>query len=180
MEEAMARADNMREGTRERREGMKVIEIEEQCQSCGGTGLYVGFAEHNGAAIVCHNCNGTGCHQYKHKYEEFKGRIARSGVNRVFQVNPGIGIGTGNGHALAEFGGMPVQEWEAGLPFPSGSEMREFTCPCWWYQGANYKLKPQWKECYGSLGQSFSHCPHFRNKEKCWQRWDDEQKGGKA
>jgi hypothetical protein len=150
----------------------KVIEFDEKCQSCGGTGLYCGMAERNGAAIVCHTCKGTGRHKFRHEYEEFNGRVDRPGVVRVYQTNPGIMIGTGNGHRLEDFGGMPVKEWEAGLPFLPGMENRAFTCPCWWYQSADYKLKPDWRECNESLGRSFSGCPHFANKAECWKRWD--------
>lgn len=32
-----------------------------ECMSCGGTGLYRGFAEPKGTAVVCLYCKGTGC-----------------------------------------------------------------------------------------------------------------------
>ena len=150
------------------------IEFNEVCQSCNGTGLYVGMAERDGAAVVCHDCRGTGCHKFHHKYEEFVIRKERSGVERVFQTNPGICIGRGNGHRLADFGGMPLKEWEQGLPFVAGTENRKFTCPCWWYQSADYDRKPEWKECEDMLGRTFSGCPHFGKKAECWARWDKE------
>ena len=151
----------------------KLIEFDEECPSCGGTGLYDGMAERGGAAVVCHTCKGTGCHRFKHEYKPFIRRKKRAGVERVYEVNPGIIIGIGNGHALTDFGGMPYFEWEAGLKFPAGSENRNFTCPAWWYQSANYKLKPDWDECNAALGCSFSRCPCFKNKRACWARWDD-------
>ena len=144
------------------------------CKSCGGTGLYVGMAERDGAAIMCHTCKGTGCHKFRYEYDEFTGRIDRPGVARVYETNPGICIGTGRGHRLEDFGGIPLKEWEAGLPFVSGTENRKFTCPCWWFQNADYKRKPKWPECDSSLGCSFSGCTHFRDKEKCWERFDNE------
>ena len=145
------------------------FEVDEVCESCHGTGLYVGMAERDGAAVVCHTCGGTGCHHFVHEYEPFKHRANPPRVKRVFQVNPGIVIGTGNGHALSDFGGMPLKKWKAGLPFPPGSEDRKHTCPVWWYQMADYEKKPEWKECgYGS----FSECFHFRTKAECWKRWD--------
>jgi hypothetical protein len=70
---------------------------------------------------------------------------------------------------------MPFKEWEAGLPFPPKSENRAYTCPAWWYQSENYKLKPEWETCPG-IGL-FSSCKHFCTKEKCWERWDKENKG---
>ena len=150
---------------------MKVIEFDEQCKSCKGTGLYVGLGERDGAAVVCHTCQGTGCHHFKYEYEDFKERKPRNGVIRVYDVNPGICIGTGNGHRLEDFGGIPLTEWRGGKAFQPGTENRGFTCPAWWYQSADYKKKPNWKECgFGS----FSACEHFKTKEKCWKRWDEE------
>ncbi|HUT57036.1 MAG TPA: hypothetical protein VNA25_04065 [Phycisphaerae bacterium] len=151
-----------------------VIEFDQQCKSCGGTGLYVGLAERSGAAVVCHVCKGSGCHHVKVEYDDFTGRNKRKGVTRVLQANPGICVGAGKGgeFTLGDFGGMPCADWARGKPFPPGSEMRQFTCPAWWYQTADYDLKPDWDECIGC--GSFSGCEHFQTKAKCWQRWDKE------
>jgi hypothetical protein len=67
---------------------------------------------------------------------------------------------------------MSYEAWLDGKPFPSKSEMRQFTCPCWWYQTADYKKKPAWDECL-YVGM-FSQCSHFANKQSCWERWDRE------
>jgi hypothetical protein len=152
----------------------KVIEFDEQCKDCNGTGLYKGMAERDGAAVVCCTCKGTGCHHFKHTYDEFTGRKSLPGIERVYETNPGICIGKFNGHTLEQFGGMPYEDWDAGKPFPAGSENREFTCPAWWCQRADYSHKPNWNGCNVSLGASFSHCPHFCTKEQCWERWDRE------
>lgn len=37
-----------------------IIKIECECNACKGTGLYVGMAERDGAAVVCYTCKGTG------------------------------------------------------------------------------------------------------------------------
>jgi hypothetical protein len=146
--------------------------VKAKCGSCGGTGLYVGLGERDGSAVVCHTCKGTGCQTLTLTWDDFTGRVDRPEVRRVVQANPGICVGTGNGHALADFGGMPADAWRRGEPFPAGSEMRRFTCPAWWYQSADYKKKPDWKECgYGA----FSACDHFKNKAACWERFDREQ-----
>jgi hypothetical protein len=150
----------------------KLIEFDEKCRACGGTGLYAGRGEAAGAAIVCYVCKGTGRHRFRHEYEEFTGRLKRPGVTRVYETNPGIRVGEGKGFRLEDFGGLPLEDWEAGLPFGPGTENRRFTCPCWWYQTADYKLKPAWSEC-GTLG-SFSQCPYFGRKSECWERWDRE------
>lgn len=155
----------------------KTIEIREKCPSCDGTGLYIGLAERDGAAVVCHNCNGTGCHVFTHIYEDFEKRFDSIKVKRVYATNPGICIGTGNKGELTlkSFGGMPYRDWLVGKPFPPKSENRKYTCPAWWYQSADYKKKPHWPECI-TLG-SFLSCDHFKTKHLCWVKFDKENKG---
>lgn len=156
----------------------KTFEYECECESCDGTGLYVGFAERDGAAVVCSRCGGTGKQKNKIKYKTFDKKKERKGIKRVFQTNPGIGIGqghnrqTGEKYRLSDFGGMSYEDWKSGVPFRPGMEMRQFTCPAWWYQGADYKNKPEWKECI--CCGSFSGCEKFGQKEKCWEKWDRE------
>jgi hypothetical protein len=156
---------------------MNKYEHDEVCKACGGTGLYQGMAESPGFAVVCNKCNGSGCFHYIHTFETFKKRKRKKEIITVLQTNPGIKTGCGimkNGDALDydSFGGMKYGEWNKGKPFPKKSEMRRFTCPAWWYQSADYKKKPDWEECeFGS----FSRCSHFKTKDKCWERWDNEQ-----
>jgi hypothetical protein len=152
------------------------FEVKAKCKSCGGTGIYVGFGEKDGAGIVCHTCNGTGCQIIKIDWEPFHCRIKTDKVKRVFRCNPGIFIGESDDGKLRlkDFGGMPYDEWWKGLPFPSRGEMRQFVCPTWWYQNVAYSPKPNWKECV--MGGSFSECKYFPEKNKCWERWDEEQK----
>jgi hypothetical protein len=152
----------------------RTIEFDQQCQSCNGTGLYVGLAERNGAAVICRTCRGTGCYRFKHEYDDFHGKQTSPNVKRVFEANPGIVIGQSRGLALEDFGGISVKDWQEGKPFPPKSENRKYTCPCWWYQSVNFKLKPEWDECFAALGSSFSACPCFDDKAKCWERWDKE------
>lgn len=142
------------------------------CAACSGTGLYVGFAENNGAAVACHPCKGLGHTELRVEWEEFDERAERPNVRRVYECNPGIGIGAGQGHALEEFGGIPYADWREGKPFPRGTEMRRYTCPAWWFQCADYDKKPDWEDCQ-TLGV-FSSCPHFGQKSECWVRWDKE------
>lgn len=156
---------------------MRIIDlvVKRECSSCGGTGLYSGLAERDGAAVVCNICDGTGCEVVRVKGVEFIKRKRTRKVDRVYQVNPGICIGKGkdNQYKLEDFGGMTYDDWVKGKSFPVGSENRRFTCPAWWYQLADYDKKPQWKECgWGS----FSSCSSFCNKDKCWERWDREYK----
>ena len=152
------------------------IEFKEKCSACNGTGLYVGLADNNtkrdGSAVICSKCKGSGEYLFVHEYEDLKERERRKDVERVFEVNPGIVIGTNNGALkLTDFGGMPYNDWLAGKPFPSKSENRKYTCPRWWYQLADYKKKPQWNECGAVFGRSFFGCPHFKTKASCWNRF---------
>lgn len=151
---------------------MPTLEYDQECKRCKGTGLYVGVAEQDGAAVVCYTCNGTGCEHIKTTYNEFKGRVGPPvKVKRVYQVNPGIVVG---GEHLEDFGGIPVKDWMNGAEFTLGTEDREHTCPAWFYQCVSYAKRPDWYEC--GVGVYFPNCPHFSNKAACWARWDEEQK----
>lgn len=149
------------------------IKFRKECESCKGTGLYVGLAERDGSAVVCHGCKGKGFQDASIVYRDFEGRKVRVDVRRVVEVNPGICIGTGGEKRfkLEDFGGMSYAAWRNGKPFPPGSENRKFTCPAWWYQSADYERKPRWDECRGG---AFSDCPSFEQKARCWERWDRE------
>ena len=56
-----------------------------ECMYCGGTGLYQGFAEPKGTAVVCNRCGGTG-HMDNGK-KPFTGRKRKRGIRRV--INDG-------------------------------------------------------------------------------------------
>lgn len=143
------------------------ITVECACQSCDGTGLYVGMAERDGAAIVCHSCKGEGKQTLDYTFKPFRKRKERKGIKRVLKTNPGIMVGALKG-SLDRFGGMDYSDWQKGKPFPKGSEMREYTCPRWWAQstgeGRNFDNDCGWG--------TFSSCKHFATKEKCWEKWD--------
>jgi len=158
--------------------GHHVIEYDCRCTSCKGTGLYTGLAERDGFGVVCLGCKGTGMQHIKREYDDFEGRIQRKDVVRVLECNPGICAGINPEMRLTEesFGGMPYADWSAGKPFPPKSEMRAFVCPAWWYQSANYDLKPKWCSEYGCSYGTFSSCDRFPKKELCWQRFDKEHK----
>ena len=153
---------------------METFKVKEVCKSCKGTGIYSGMGERDGFGVVCHTCKGTGCHEFTHVYEEFVVKMARSDVQQVLQVNPGIGVGTSSKQnlTLQSFGGIPYTDWLANKPFPKGSEMRAYTCPAWWYQSADYSKKPDWDSCIGC--GSFSGCSSFPDKHQCWERFDKE------
>jgi len=64
---------------------MKEITIE--CSGCNGSGLYVGMAERDGSAVICHHCKGTGKTTFK--YNEFTGLKIREDILRVFKTTCG-------------------------------------------------------------------------------------------
>lgn len=86
--------------------------VKAECQSCGGTGLYVGLAERSGAAVVCLTCGGTGCVTIT--YTPFERRRQKRGIKRVFRSGGRLvvtGVGPqGEGITYEEFqqGKMPT------------------------------------------------------------------------
>jgi len=140
-----------------------------KCSFCGGTGIYRGFGERKKVGVQCRTCNGTGCEEIKIEWEDFEGRIKIKDIKRVVEINPGIIVDED-----PKFGGMPYEDWFNGKPFPPKSENRGYCCPAWWYQCMNYRLKPDWDWCSQPPGRGFFSCPRFKNKDRCWERWDKE------
>ena len=68
--------------------------VKAECSSCSGTGVYVGFAEPKGTAVVCLNCDGTG--ERTIEYNSFTGLKRREGVHTVSR-SKGSFIATGVG-----------------------------------------------------------------------------------
>ena len=64
------------------------MKVEVECPHCGATGLYVGFAEQDGAAVECMFCKGSGKlsvpNEEANSYTSFTGRKALVGVERVY------------------------------------------------------------------------------------------------
>ena len=151
-----------------------VLKIDCACPSCGSTGVYVGMGEGNGAAVECRNCGGSGKQVREIAWEDFTEKKKRPGVKRVYAVNTGIVIGENrnSGISLEDFGGMSYEEWFKGNSWKPGMEDRKHSCPAWWYQAFNYKLKPEWRDCCGC--GAFPECESFHAKDKCWSRWDKE------
>ena len=76
----------------------EVISVDTVCRACSGTGLYHGFAEPEGVAVVCLDCEGSGKMQMR--YTPFTGRQTRTDITRV-QASRGRFIATGVGPAGA-------------------------------------------------------------------------------
>lgn len=139
------------------------------CTSCDGTGVYVGFAEIEGAAVVCSSCNGRGWSEFKFE-RALPERRVRKGVTTVFRRNQGFVL------SPESAGGLPYEEWRGGarLSVTPTDFDRKSMCPAWYWQNNKYENKPDWKECSESLGRSFPDCPHFKDRAKCWARSDKE------
>lgn len=88
-------------------------EIKVECRECGGTGLYRGFAEREGTAVVCLRCNGTGCRKIMFEvgeiiYTPYLGRKKRQDVHFVYEsqgtlVFAGVGAKRGTEMTYSEF-----------------------------------------------------------------------------
>ena len=91
------------------------VKVETACSACRGTGLYAGIGEREGLAVVCKQCDGTGCKTLE--YEPFTGLKPRDDVLRVLQVNPGIVLrpsDTQGGSELPGMAGTPGSRRRAG------------------------------------------------------------------
>jgi hypothetical protein len=91
-----------------------MIQIDAECSSCGGTGLYSGMCEGPGIAVVCLRCEGTGCE--KVYYRPFAGRKKKKGIKVVYRSGGGF-IATGCG---PRGNGITYKEFEAGKFPPEG------------------------------------------------------------
>jgi hypothetical protein len=82
--------------------------IEIECPSCQGTGVYRGFAEPQGVAVVCLHCEGTGKETIT--YKPFTGRKRRDGIHTV-RLSAGTLLVTGVG---PRGGSVTYEEFLAG------------------------------------------------------------------
>jgi hypothetical protein len=58
-----------------------MIKLTVECADCGGTGLYCGFMEHKGEAVVFVRCGGKGYQIISAR--EFTGRKHKNGVEKI-------------------------------------------------------------------------------------------------
>ena len=154
------------------------IELDIECTKCGGTGVYVGFAECEGASVICHWCNGTGCEHFKFEYELFKERKIKKDVKRVFISGYGYCVGTkpitlDNGTYI-DFSveGVSYGEFLAGkMP----QHIENLACPMLADQSACHKIKGFVDRCNALDGGyicSIPKCNFTKNKARCWERFN--------
>lgn len=144
----------------------QVFEVDIKCSACRGTGLYVGFCERDGSAVVCYKCNGSGKFHHKLAYELFTERIRRDDVKRVFLQTCGY-VHSAEDHEGIEFskGGTSYKDWlEGGDPKP----IKSLYCPLLW-------TNQRWKTDKCLWGGRISQCKHWENKAKCWEEYEKEQ-----
>ena len=58
-----------------------MIKLTVECADCGGTGLYRGFMEREGEAVICIRCGGKGSQTLA--FREFTGRKRKNGVQKI-------------------------------------------------------------------------------------------------
>ena len=161
---------------------MPTIERIVQCKSCSGSGVYVGMCERDGAAVVCHVCEGTGKCNYKFEYQEFTGRKKREDVTRVYKQGYGFVIAPAK-ISFSRNGGIDMEKegvsYDDFLRGEMPQHIKKLACPMLADQSACNKIKGFADECdrlHGSclLGTLISQCNNQINRLGCWQRFESE------
>ena len=156
---------------------MKKIEMEIECPSCKGTGVYVGMAERGGASVVCNTCKGSGKKLYCYSYNDFTGRKITENVKRVYKQSCGYVI-TPDKMVFDKIGeidmsvkGVSYQEFIDGkIP----DDIEELGCPMITDQGACHDIKGFTNECNNLNGGwvgVLKTCKNQCNKKECWERF---------
>ncbi len=84
---------------------LATVKVKIECRSCCATGLYKGFAEPKGTAVVCLSCSGSG--EETIQYTPFTKRKGKQGIKIVNLSRGGLlvtGVGAvGKSITYAEF-----------------------------------------------------------------------------
>lgn len=144
---------------------MPSIEIE--CPECKGTGVYVGFAERNGAAVVCTSCKGAGRRTYR--YEPFTCKKRRDGVKRVYHSNgfciSSEDVETEDGTVIhfSKYG-VDYEDWYNNNTEPRYIE--ELQCP---FQATGQRHAINNCRDRMFIGNKITECDMYCNKDTCWK-----------
>jgi hypothetical protein len=84
--------------------------IKQECPSCKGVGLYRGFYDAPGEAVICGGCAGKGWSLYQ--YQEFTGRKKKRDIKTI-RGSRGTFIATGVGGVRPR---MTYKEFEQQYP----------------------------------------------------------------
>lgn len=157
----------------------KIIDIEIECQSCNGTGVYSGMAERDGAALVCHTCEGKGKKQHVFRYNEFTGRKKSEKVKRVYKAGYGFVIGTGV-IGFSDAGKVDMSKegvsYEEFLQGKMPNHIEKLACPMMADQGACHKIDGFTDKCNelnGGWVGVLSKCNHRKKCSECWTRFNN-------
>jgi hypothetical protein len=146
-----------------------------ECESCKGTGLYNGFAEKDGARVICTSCDGKGVVPVDCVWNKFVERKIDKGAKRVYTNGMGYGITDkdvtvdGKFFPFSQYG-CSYEEWKSGVqPKP----LEFLGCP---YQETRQSLQSKDKNglyktrCNKGLGCGYiSDCKYFHDKATCWK-----------
>jgi hypothetical protein len=156
---------------------MNKIELEIECQSCGGTGVYSGMGEGKGAGVVCYVCEGTGAYDYVFEYSDFHGKNRKDGIDRVYKRNMGYMLSTGaiNFKGVGEIDmdkeGVSYDDFFDGkMP----EHIKQLGCPMRADQGECHDIEGFVDEC-NNMGLEFggiiTDCKNYPKKHECWTRF---------
>lgn len=148
-----------------------------ECPACHGTGLYQGFAERDGAFVVCYHCQGKGYFESKKIFQKSFTRKKQNKCKRVYSKGCEYVI-TDEDLLTMPFSkyGCSYEDWLKGSkPIP----LKFLVCP---YletsQGLQTKDKNNLYKTRCSEGVSFGlsiyKCKFFHEKDKCWEIYEKE------
>ena len=144
------------------------IDLNIVCQSCAGSGLYVGVAERDGTSVVCTTCRGSGQDAYHFEYEPFEKRAAVPGSISSVHLNRGYVLSTK--HPDCD-GGVPASDYTPGMIVPADEKLY---CP-FLYTHQSWCAQPEVPEWGGEprapiiAGAYISSCKRWDDKATCWR-----------
>lgn len=137
--------------------------VQIECKQCNGTGLYVGMAERDGAAVVCYRCNGTG--QDTLEFVRFTERrqpkkpVSRVHLSRGYVLSPEHDKCTG---------GVAYQDWKPGMVVPADEELY---CPMLYTNQSYCAFKDENGSARPGIGRRISDCEYWPVKAACWTKY---------
>lgn len=157
---------------------MEEIKLKIQCKSCEGTGIYTGMGEKDGAGVICHTCDGSGCQDYSFKYKDFKGRVKCENIKRVYLRGYGYCI---TPKLLTFDSGITIDMTKEGVSYSEFLEgklpkhIKNLVCPMSADQGACHNIKGFTDRCNLLNGSWLSYIPSCKCKDKlrCWKVFEN-------